>query len=159
LGLRLFPACPWVPDTSQRRICLCDHSFRARADGSDWSDCVENEVPTAWTSFQRHCCPYVPSAYCGPRTEAVLKTGRDSDCHARPGGVWGCAPDPPVRAMFGKPLSAATTCEVARECLGRFSAAVATSREDQRSPRSGQEARSLPPRRERLKTTFPANYS
>jgi DNA-binding transcriptional LysR family regulator len=48
-------AYPWVPDTSRRRICLCGHSVRARADGSDWSVCAENGAPRAWSSSPRHC--------------------------------------------------------------------------------------------------------
>jgi hypothetical protein len=59
----LFLAYPWAPDTFRWRICLCDHSLHARADGSDWSDCVENDAPTVWNSSLRHYYyPYGSSA-------------------------------------------------------------------------------------------------
>jgi hypothetical protein len=54
-------------------------------------------------------------------------------CHARPGGVWGCAPDPPESELFGNRSVPQRRVKVARGMLRRFSAAVATSREDQRS--------------------------
>ena len=55
LGRRSSRAYPWAPDTSGRRICLCGHSVRARADRSDWSVYAESGAPRAWSSSSRHC--------------------------------------------------------------------------------------------------------
>jgi hypothetical protein len=42
-------------------------------------------------------------------------------CHARPGGVWGCAPDPPVRSeLFGNRSVPHRRMSAARECSGDF---------------------------------------
>jgi hypothetical protein len=61
-GCESFRAYPWAPDTSRRRICLCDHSVGARAERSDWSVCAESGAPMAWTSSSWHCWPCVTSA-------------------------------------------------------------------------------------------------